>query len=136
MIAYPYRGLFTLAACLMLISGVMGCSIVAVSDTAHYSDGEGRLPEDIFSQIQPGVTSKNWIESHFGKPQHIQQTEAGDIYSYQFTRVHRQSTSFLFVARYRGVDQTREYFHVAFEDDLVESHWLDQLPLAQLKPAN
>lgn len=127
MSVYRHLRLLTLTALLTLVGSIVGCSIVAVSDTAHYSDGEGSLPEDIFSQIQPGVTSKDWIESQFGEPQHVQQSDAGDIYTYQFTRVHRQSTSFLFVARYRGVDQTREYFHIAFKDDLVESHWLDDL---------
>lgn len=121
--------------CIALGTSLLGgCSLVSISDTSHYSDDEGKVPETVLEQIQPNVTSKAWVVAHFGQPVSVQHTPAGhDVYNYQFTRVHRKSASVLFLVRYRGIEQDREYFHVAFEGDLVQKHWVDQLPLVQLE---
>lgn len=126
----------TILALGLLLLGLLlvgGCSLVSVSDTSHYNDGEGRLPETIFAEIKPNLTSKAWVLAHFGQPVSVQQMASGEeIYNYQFTRTHRRSATLLFLVRYRGVEQDREYFHVVFDNDLVEKHWIDKLAIAQV----
>jgi hypothetical protein len=127
------------ARCGLLIASavlVTACTLVSVNDTSHYTDAEGRIPESLLLEIQPHRTNRSWIYTHFGEPLNVLDTVSGqEVFTYPLTRVHRKDVTLLFLVRYRGVERKTEYFHVAFEGDLVSNHWIDELPLVQVAPA-
>lgn len=111
------------------------CTLVSVNDTSHYTDAEGRIPESLLMEIQPKLTNKSWIYTHFGEPRNIFDAALGqEVFTYPLTRVHRKDVTLLFLVRYRNVERKTEYFHVAFEEDLVNKYWIDELPVVQLAP--
>lgn len=118
-----------LCAAVISAAGVSGCSI---SDRTSFEDDSGRIPETFFSDIRRGKTSKEWIEAQLGTPQGLQQGPGSkQIYTYRIVRSQQKHADLLIVLRYDGVYRDVEYFHIFFENDIVERHWRDALPMVQ-----
>jgi|GEM_PF-2289030 len=102
---------------------LLGC---AISDSTGYEDAEGRIPDTFFSDIRRGKTTRQWIESQLGQPDHVQEGPAGKLIStYRLSRSQKKHAAVLIFFRYDGEQRDVEYFHVYYEHDIVGRHWRD-----------
>lgn len=117
---------FFLAPVLVFIGG---CSL---SSKVSYHDGEGRIPASFLGDIRRNKTEKYWITSNLGEPDYVQAgPQTQEIYTYRFTRASTRHGDLLFVFRYNGAKRETEYFHVFFDDDVVQRYWLDEYAQVQ-----
>ncbi len=132
------RRIFFASSCgLFLGCGVLSCSI---SERVSYADGEGRIPTVILQAIGKQKTEKSWVVVHLGEPFSIDRVSPGggkspalyEVYNYRFSKSHVRNGHLFYLFRAGGVQETVEYFHVAFDRDVVQKTWLDQYPRAQL----
>ncbi|SMF36675.1 hypothetical protein SAMN02745866_02380 [Alteromonadaceae bacterium Bs31] len=108
-----------------------GCSI---SDRTTYEDGEGRIPEKVFSDIRRGKTEKSWLVSQLGEPDILQSgPDSKEIYTYRLMRAQEKHADLLIFLRYDGVSRDVEYFHVFFENNIVRRHWRDSVSEVQTR---
>lgn len=113
----------------IVISVLTGCSI---ADRVSYEDSEGKIPEEVFTEIDNGKTEKQWVVNQLGEPfAKAYGTDNSELFTYRLTRAHTKHASLLLFLRYNGVERDVEYFHVVFNNDIVKKHWHDKFPVVQ-----
>lgn len=106
-----------------------GC---AIADRVSYEDSEGKIPEEVFAEIDNGKTQKQWVVNQLGEPfAKAYDTDNSELFTYRLTRAHTKHASLLLFLRYNGVERDVEYFHVVFNNNIVKKHWHDKFPVVQ-----
>jgi outer membrane protein assembly factor BamE (lipoprotein component of BamABCDE complex) len=93
----PSRTLAGLAAAALIAAAVLlpGC---LVSSQSHESYTGTQVSEATFDQIQPGVTTKAWIEGTLGQPsKKTTLDDGGEVWKWSFTKVKQSSGAILFI---------------------------------------
>ena len=117
---------------IILVVFLTGC---AVAHRVSYEDGEGKIPQEVFSGIENGKTEKSWVVNQLGSPfNKAYGVDNSELYTYRLTRADTRHASLLLFLRYNGVERDVEYFHVVFENDVVKEHWHDRLSVVQGYP--
>lgn len=115
---------------LVLISalfGVGGCSLVDLSTTTHYRDGEGRFSADLIDEIAPANTTDLWLRQQFGSPLWVDVASNDvEIRTWQFRREVHKRRQLLFIVRSSSVKTHHEYLHVVLQNGVVVRHWQDK----------
>lgn len=115
--------------CIVISTSLTGCSI---ADRVSYEDGEGRISEQVFSEIDNGKTQKQWVVNQLGEPfAQAYGPDNSELFTYRMTRAHTKHASLLLFLRYNGVERDVEYFHVVFDNNIVKKHWHDKFPVVQ-----
>lgn len=134
-----------------LLCFLTACS---VSERVSYKDDEGLIPSQLLKKIKKKKTEKSWVVAHLGAPYTIDRVDAVvdapslnsdtksdemtepltlfEVYTYRFTRSQIRSGHVLFFLSAGGRKDDVEYFHVAFDDDVVQKSWMDKYPRTQL----
>ena len=78
------------------------CAIVDVREDIHYSYQGGQIAKPIFSQIVPGVTTREWLNDNLGEPVADMVKDGGEvelIYQYEEFVNTKARVLFLFYRR-------------------------------------
>lgn len=139
-----YRLVFLLFAAGAAFSS--GC--VSVDKKTRYRDAEGHFDSQLLMQIQPGETTGNWLEAHFGEPLFVDSgfvdkrlvdkpdlaaAEDVQISTWRFVRQRQKNTRVFLVFHSRNRQEADEYLHVVLEDDKVIKAWRDEFARVDIK---
>ena len=103
------------------------CSVVNLSSTTYYRDGEGRFSQQIIESIKPKATSHIWLKQQFGQPMWVDQAAHNvAICTWQFVREQHKRKDLILLVRYRTISEETEYLHVVLQDGVVVQYWQDR----------
>lgn len=104
----------------------------SVSDRFVYEDSEGVVTQDFFASIQKNKTSKQWVMDNLGHPYAVVVGPNNEeIYTYFFKRSIYRETSLFFVLRYQSSENSEQYYHMIFCDNVVKREWWDSFSSVQ-----
>ena len=109
-----------------LICG-FGC-ITVVSHESHRTLKTAGKPisDEVLGQIQPGVTTKEWVLAALGAPTNeVKLNDGVEILEYEYGRETRTSFEFLFLIDSETSKETREEVHLELKDGIVQRYWRD-----------
>lgn len=135
--SFCFRASFSYCSVLLRAASVFCVAVTlvacSISDRISYIDEEGEIPESFFEEVRKNKTKKSWIVSQLGEPFLVEtKNEFQEIYTYRFTRSHYRNGQLLLVLRYGRVEKEVEYYHLAFERNVVKKHWLDEYAYVQI----
>lgn len=134
-ITYNYRFLKLISVFVLVFT--TSCSI---TERVSYEDSEGAIPKDVLKKIKSKKAEKSWVLANLGAPYSVDKIRSShmtpeldyEVYNYRFAKSHIRSGQLLFLLRAGGSEESVEYFHVAFQGDLIDRAWTDKLPRAEL----
>ena len=109
-----------LSVCLMATA--MGGCLIGSSDTETSTGKE--ISKATFNKIEPGVTTKQWIEATLGEPTGKSTLDDGtDVWKWSYARVKSSSGSVLFLFGGSSTKATSGSAYVEMKDGLVTRAW-------------
>lgn len=104
--------------------GLGGCLI-----TSHdHTDYSGRrVDSSTFSQIEPGKTTKSWVEAALGLPSSTNKLDDGsELMKWEYTERKTSGGSVFLIFSGRSTDETRHAAYVQVRDGVVSKAWREQ----------
>lgn len=96
------------------------CAIVDIREDVHYNFQGGQIAQPIFTQVVPGVTTRQWLIDNLGEPASVLTTDNGQIeLIYQYEEYINSKTSILFLFYYRANKVVPRQLIFAMKDDVV-----------------
>lgn len=98
-----------------------GCLI---SSQSHETQSGTYVSEATFNQIQPGVTTRQWVLGTLGEPSLKTTLESGEeLWKWSYCKTKQSSGSLLFVFGGSSTSSTLGAAYVQFKDGLVTKSW-------------
>lgn len=119
----------SLVRILALTASAASCAVLSgclVSGSSNTSMSGKYVGPSTFSQVEPGVTSEEWVLAAFGQPTSRTSLSTGaDLLKWEFTRTQRGSGSVFLLYGGSNSRETQGAAFVEVRDGVVTKAWRD-----------
>jgi hypothetical protein len=113
-----------LVAFCALVASVGTLSGCLISSRSRETQSGTFVSETTFNQIQPGVTTKQWVLGTLGEPSLKTPLENGEeLWKWSYCKTRESSGSLLFVFGGSSTSSTMGAAYVQFKDGVVSKSW-------------
>lgn len=110
---------------MVMCTAFSGCLITHRSDTHEISPGQPISRSDL-DQIEPGVTTKDWVLDTFGPPTRVRQFKDGsEIIRYERGERTDYEFSLFLIFSTKSSDVKKETLSFEIKDGIVQKYWMD-----------
>lgn len=113
------------AALTVAFSLALGGCLITSHDHTDYSGR--RVDSSTFSQIEPGKTTKSWVEAALGQPSSTTKLDDGsELMKWEYTERKTSGGSVFLIFAGDSTNETRHAAYVQVRDGVVSKAWREQ----------